>query len=194
MESNKATPTNKAKTFTLRVKVSVWTWKRRYMQLMAKTVFIDFKRSKGSLRELRYKVPWAHVLYMSLIWSFDVDREWPKKKYQYENTRAVCSLNMMISGVLASPSHWRVIIFLGLSQQSSKFPNSSFGRGVFSSRLEIKGAMNADGDSRLKRGLFVFYPWHLGYIVPLVMLSASYTLSLKDQRIFISNTEFTWKT
>lgn len=39
----------------------------------------------------------------------------------------------------------------GLSQQSSKFPNSSFGRGVFSSRLEIKGAMNADGDSRLKR-------------------------------------------
>ncbi|KAK2571082.1 Inactive histone-lysine N-methyltransferase 2E [Acropora cervicornis] len=39
----------------------------------------------------------------------------------------------------------------GLSQQSSKFPNSSFGRGVYSSRLEIKGAMNADGDSRLKR-------------------------------------------
>ena len=166
MESNKATPTNKAKTFTLKVKVSVWTWKRRYMQLMAKTVFIDFKRSKGSLRELRYKVPWAHVLYMSLIWSFDVDREWPKNKYQYENTRAVCSLNMMISGVLGSPSHWRVTIFLGLPQQSSKFPNSSFGRGVFSSRLEIKGAMNADGDSRLKRGLFVFYPWHLGYIVP----------------------------
>lgn len=26
------------------------------------------------------------------------------------------------------------------------------------------------------------------------MLSASYTLTLKDQRIFISNTEFTWKT
>lgn len=131
---------------------------------------------------------------MSLIWSFDVDRERPKNKYQYESTRVVCSLNMMISGVLVSRSHWRVIIFLGLSQQSSKFPNSSFGRGVYSSRLEIKGAMNADGDSRLKRGLFVFLSLASGLHCSKVMLSASYTLTLKDQRIFISNTEFTWKT
>ena len=89
---------------------------------------------------------------------------------------------MQICGVLFSLNHWRMTFFPGLSHQSSKFPNSSFGRGVYSSRLDGKGAMNADGDSRLKRGLFFFYPWHLGYIVPRVMLIASCTLTLKDRR------------
>ena len=41
----------------------------------------------------------------------------------------------------------------GLLHHSTKIPNNAYGRGSYSSRMDGRGLMYGDGDSRLKRGL-----------------------------------------
>lgn len=48
------------------------------------------------------------------------------------------------------------LTFSGLLHRPTKAPNSMFGRASSSSRVDARGFMFGDGDSRLKRGQFFF--------------------------------------